>query len=766
MIEPRATTSIADTIVLNQVQKEAVLYDVGPQLVFAGAGSGKTRVLTAKIAFLIRDKGLAPHTIFAATFTNKAAREMAERIESFTGIPCKGLWIGTFHSLCVRILRQEAHHLGYTRSFTIFDRDDQTKCINRILKELGIDERTLPPKQAIGAISHYKNRCMTPEDADGTTSRLYEKEVVRVYRAYQASLLKLQAMDFDDLLTNVVYLFRKNPLVLAGYQNLFKYILVDEYQDTNLTQFYLVKYLAEAHQALFVVGDDDQSIYGWRGAHIDNILSFASHFPNTKTFKLEENYRSTQPILSMANAVISQNSKRVEKNLFSQRQSKSAVILSRFRDDRQESEHIATTIAEQIKAGISPGDICVLFRTNAQSRLFEDTLRKQKIPYILVGGMSFYDRKEIKDCIAYLRLLSNPADDISFERIMNVPARGLGDKALETLLVCATEKRQSLLACVLSGEPEKTGGRSAKGFAQLKELFTSLVASFEKNVSPKTLLEELLTLSGYTEMLEGEDSEDAESRLDNLNELLRTITFWCNDNPDIPLDTFLEEISLVSDIDTWEQKDSAVNLMTMHCAKGLEFKTVFLVGIEDGILPSKLNFEDEDKMEEERRLLYVGITRSIDTLRISYCEQRWRFGTVVPMDMSRFLMSIDAGLYHQNDHTSRAQFSFSFIDDEKKQPAAKGAYTQNYQRDTTYRSSNQTTARSTTPPPRPSKDDFDEFNQDIVSYRMGQYVSHKLYGKGKIVAISGIGKEMRLTVLFNNGERKKLIAAFANLTCL
>ncbi len=424
--------SVIDRMVLNTVQKEAVLYDNGPQLVFAGAGTGKTRVLTAKIAYLV-EKGVLPHQIFAATFTNKAAKEMRTRVESLINMPVNGLWIGTFHSMFTRILRRESTHIGYNANFSIFDTNDQTSLIKKVLKNLDIDDRSMQPRQALGSISRYKNACITPQKLEATVKGFYEQELLRVYKAYQKALKEQQAMDFDDLLLNAVLLFLQNQEILEKYRNLFRYILVDEYQDTNAAQFLLIKLLSEMHGHIFAVGDDDQSIYGWRGAQIENILSFEREFPQTKVFKLEQNYRSTKSILDFANAAISENRYRASKQLWTDQAKGNEVTIVKYRDDRQEAENISEKIAAMTTGKIQGRDIAILFRTNAQSRPFEDALRKRKIAYILVGGTSFYERAEIKDCLAYLRLLVNPKDDISFDRICNVPARGIGDKAKEVL---------------------------------------------------------------------------------------------------------------------------------------------------------------------------------------------------------------------------------------------------------------------------------------------------------------------------------------------
>jgi DNA helicase-2/ATP-dependent DNA helicase PcrA len=731
---PRAP--VVEKILLNPVQKDAVLYDGGPQLVFAGAGTGKTRVLTAKIAWLIQHKGVPPNHIFAATFTNKAAREMQRRVEELTGLPCTGLWIGTFHSLCARILRREAGALGFPPSFSIFDADDQLSCVKKVAKDLALDERTMPPRLVLGAVSRYKNACAPPEQVAGTGKSFFETEIIRAYAAYQESLKKQRAMDFDDLLSNCVYLLRGNPDVLHQYQSVFSHVLVDEYQDTNLAQFHLVQLLAAAHHNIFVVGDDDQSIYAWRGAQVENILSFAKVFPGTKTFTLEQNYRSTGAILSFANAAIEPNTVRAEKRLWTGREGSGDVTVVRYRDDRHESESVCDGVGRCIKTGVRPCDIAVLFRTNAQSRLFEDSMRKRRIPYVLVGGTSFYERREIKDCLAYLRLCVNPKDDISCDRIVNVPPRGMGDKASDILVQRARERHTSLLEIILDDPDTAAYGRGQKGLCELRELFTLLADLIDRKESPLEVLKGMLALTGYLTMFEGEDTEEAQGRADNVGELVNAVAFWTEENPGKGLPEFLEEITLASDVDRWERKDDSVNLMTLHCAKGLEFKRVFVVGCEDGILPSRQNFDDVAKIEEERRLLYVGITRAMDGLEVSYADQRWRFGSCIPMSPSRFLTSIPKEF-------------FTFLDQG-------GVFTREERKP--HLSPAKDAVESQAPAFR-----HEDYSQETVQFRMGQHVVHKLYGKGRIVNLSGFGDDMRLIVLFNDGARRKMMAKFANL---
>ncbi|MFW5775106.1 MAG: ATP-dependent helicase [Chitinivibrionales bacterium] len=748
---------ILDRIILNKVQKDAVVCEEWPQLVFAGAGSGKTRVLTAKIAYLIEEKEIFPSQIFAATFTNKAATEMRGRIEELLNMPCKGLWIGTFHSLCVRILRREASRLGYTSSFSIYDTADQLSVIKSIMKELQIDERTIPPRRLLHTISSYKNDCMPPDQVAQLTENFYQEELAKVYEQYQKMLKKQQAMDFDDLITNTVYLLQGNKDLLSQYQRTFQYILVDEYQDTNASQFKLVQMLGMGHQRIFAVGDDDQSIYGWRGARIENILTFENLFPGTSVFKLEENYRSTPAVLDFANAIIRANQGRADKRLWTGKKAGDPVTMVHYRDDRQESQGVADKIEKLIRQGTRGGDIAILFRTNAQSRPFEDVLRRRNIPYVLVGGTSFYERKEIKDCVAFLRLLVNPKDDVSCERIINVPSRGIGAKSLDTMLTNATKSRMSLLETVLAGDLEGVSGKAAKGLDELKTVYSLLIDLAKAGESPPELLRQVLTLTGYIDALESEDSEEAQSRLENINEFTNAVAIWSEENPDSSLDRFLEEISLASDVDQWQGAHDSVNLMTLHSAKGLEFENVFLVGLEDGILPSRQNFDDRSKLEEECRLLYVGITRAQALLYCSFADQRWRFGSTVPSQISRFLTIVPEDLFKMEDFSR--MFEYQKPSSQMRTPVRTARPAASFpSKQAPKKPDRAQKITRTKPVPEP-----EIFSQEEVQFRMGQVVSHKNYGQGKIISISGFGPDMRLTILFNDGSRRKLMARFANL---
>ncbi len=744
---------VLSRLVLNGTQREAVEYDRGPQLVFAGAGTGKTRVLTAKMAWLI-DRGVAPSRLFAATFTNKAAREMRERLESIVGRPMDGMWIGTFHSLCARLLRRECRHLGFESAFSIYDQADQLSLVRKVLQRLELDDRSVSPRQILSHISRFKNKCQSVEEARKSATGFYEQELVRMYALYQQMLREQQAMDFDDLLMHAVVLLRDNAEVLSRYAGVFDYVLVDEYQDTNGAQLHLVKLLSGKHHRVFAVGDDDQSIYGWRGAQVENILTFERHFPQTKVFKLEQNYRSTQSILDFANAAIVENANRAEKQLWTDRGKGARVTVSRFRDDRQEAQAVADRVKKTLTEGkVSGGEISVLFRTNAQSRVFEESFRKAQIPYVLVGGTGFYERAEIKDCLAYLRLLVNPADNVSFERVYNVPARGLGDKAFASISQEASERGVSLLTALLTTPPEHWGGRFTKGFTELRELFELLRdAALQRQSTPHELLTEVLQLSGYMDVLSALQTEEAQGRIENINELLNALSIWSEEHPGAGLAEFLEEVTLVSDVDTWERKEDAVNMMTLHCAKGLEFSIVFLAGLEEGLLPSRQNFDDDEKLQEERRLLYVGATRAKIKLYCSHVDRRYRFGELLPQSPSRFLLAIDPLLYDTDDQSSNfASFP--------TRPANRASGSRAGGRMAVRYSRFDMPEKRSVAAPTPK---FEDYSQDTVEYRMGQYVRHKTYGRGRIVSISGFGNDMKVMVLFNDGSRRKLMAKFAN----
>lgn len=748
------STAFIDSLKLNDEQRSAVLYEDGSQLVFAGAGTGKTKVLTSKIAWLIRERGILPGQIFACTFTNKAANEMKERISALIHSNCDSLWIGTFHSLCVKILRREADKLGYSRWFTIYDSSDQLALMKMVLKDAMVDENTLQPKAVLHTVSSYKNRGINADELANSATSFYEREIQVLYASYQKALKKADAMDFDDLISNVVALFKTSPQTLLDYQGMFQHILVDEYQDTNSAQFQLIRSLAGEINPVFAVGDDDQSIYGWRGAQIENILNFENTFSDTKIFKLERNYRSTKPILAFANAVIQKNHIRTNKKLWTDVESSDEVRLCGYSDDRMESKKIVAEIRRDIDTGaVKPQNVAVLFRTNAQSRLFEEAFRRENVPYILVGGTSFYDRKEVKDILAYLKLLVNQKDDVSCQRILNVPARGIGAKSQEKVAVAAKERGIGFFELILSGEAEGVvSGKARTGINQFRTVFNNLFTLLENGINVDIVLSDLISETGYVDILDT-GSEEARSRVENINELVNAVTEWQQAHSESGLREFLEEITLASDIDSYDGSKS-VSLMTLHTAKGLEFDRVYLVGLEDGLLPSRQNFDDQAKLEEERRLFYVGATRAEKLLVCSYAESRMRFGSIMPMGPSRFLKGIPENTYRFIDETAR--YSTVSWEDEwstNKQvgrPArVRGA------------GAGRVGSRQKIPQTSPV---IDEFNQEEVQFRVGQKVKQAKYGVGKILNLSGFGSDLRVTVLFESGVRKQLVAKFAKLT--
>lgn len=630
---------------LNPMQKEAVLTTEGPVLVLAGAGSGKTRVLTHRFAYLVEDKGLSPYSILAITFTNKAAREMKERIESLLGGKYEHLWISTFHSACVRILRMEADKIGYERNFVIYDTADQQVVIKECLKELNIDEKTFQPRMVLGTIGRAKDQLISPQEyisefGDNFTNQ----KIAELYKAYQNKLRSNNALDFDDLIMKTVQLFQTNPTSLHYYQNKFKYILVDEFQDTNMAQYTLVSLLARDNNNLCVVGDDDQSIYGWRGADIRNILGFEKDFPNTKTIKLEQNYRSTKSILDCANRVVSNNLNRKTKKLWTDNKSGEIIQYYCGNNEYDEANFIAATIEKLNRnENRAYSQFAILYRTNAQSRVIEEMLMKAGIPYKIYSGTRFYDRKEIKDILAYLRTIENPVDDVSVKRIINVPKRGIGAKSIERFEHHSHRRGESFFNALL--DVDNIGSQSARVKNQTNK-FTSFIMSLRERrneMSVTNIVEEVYENSGYIDALEAEDKIEAESRIENLREFL-SLTKDFDENAEVKtLEEFLARTSLETTMDEDENDVNTVSLMTLHSAKGLEFPVVFMPGMEEGIFPSYMSLEENNE-EEERRLCYVGITRAQERLYMTHAIQRTLYGRTNINDISRFMKEIPEDL--------------------------------------------------------------------------------------------------------------------------
>ncbi|PRX32532.1 DNA helicase-2/ATP-dependent DNA helicase PcrA [Orenia metallireducens] len=629
---------------LNPEQKKAVKHHQGPLLILAGAGSGKTRVLTHRIAHLIYEYGVSPYNILAVTFTNKAAGEMKERIENLISTDSKGIWMSTFHSICVRILRREINKLGYNTNFVIFDSSDQRTLIKNILKELNIDTKKFNPRAILGMISSAKNQLISPKNYE---SNNYFEEIVRqVYELYQKKLKENNALDFDDLIMKTVELFQEYPLVLEHYQERFKYILVDEYQDVNHAQYKLINLLAEKNKNICVVGDDDQGIYGFRGADISNILSFENDYPNTKVIKLEQNYRSTKKILEAAFGVVSNNIDRKDKKLWTENDEGQDLKLYKASNGQEEADYIANEISRlKERDDYSFNDFSILYRTNAQSRSLEQALIRKEIPYRIIGGLKFYDRKEIKDILAYLRLIYNPDDDISLERIINVPKRGIGNTTIGRLQDYALKEEISLLEAVYQADKVDTlGSRAISRVRSFGEMISQFRAEAEE-LSVLALTEKVLDKTGYLEELKLEKTLEAESRIENITELLTDMKEFNKEDTAAKLGDYLEEVALIADVDNLDKDAEAVVLMTLHSAKGLEFPIVFLAGMEEGLFPHSMSMNSEAEIEEERRLCYVGITRAEKLLYLTHATYRMVYGKSQYNAPSRFISEIPKTLF-------------------------------------------------------------------------------------------------------------------------
>lgn len=631
---------------LNEHQRRAVTHGAGPLLILAGAGSGKTRVLTYRIAHLISAMDVDPSRILAFTFTNKAAQEMKERVDGLLG-GLRGAWLGTFHGTCARILRREAPSIGYTASFSIYDEQDQKDLLKIVLKGLNVSEREFRPASVLDKISGCKNALVSPAEYRETAFTRFDSQVAEIYEVYEASLKAKNAMDFDDLIAKSLKLFSKHPEILDRYAGRFEHVLVDEYQDTNHAQFRLVEALGSKHGNLFVVGDDDQSIYGWRGADVGNILSFQSSFPNAEVVRLEQNYRSTGSILAAAGAVVKNNSSRMDKTLWTEKEAGPVPELYIAGDELEEAEHVAATVKEISRAeGRSHSEFGVLYRTNAQSRALETSFQRAGVPYDLVGGTAFYQRKEIKDLIAYLRCVANPMDDVSFKRIVDAPPRGAGATSVDRLETYASARGISLQAAAVMA-PDVEGIK--RGAARA---LSGLAASLERwrGRSAETpigaLLEEIIEQTGYDRRLHKEEGGPGGPREENVLELVATCYHFAESREDPSLAAFVSEAALMSSVDRWDPSESAVTLMTAHNAKGLEFNIVLLVGLEEGLFPHASSLEDRDELEEERRLFYVAMTRAKERVLCWAAERRRRGRQFVENGMSRFLGEIPPRLLH------------------------------------------------------------------------------------------------------------------------
>ena len=755
--------SIYDT--LNEPQREAVRHTDGPLLILAGAGSGKTRVLTHRIAYLIEELGVNPWNILAITFTNKAAGEMRQRVDNLVGFGSESIWVSTFHSMCVRILRRFIDRLGYDSRFTIYDTDDQKTLMKAVCKKVDIDTKQFKERMLLSVISSAKNEMIVPEEfelnAGGDFAQL---KIAKVYREYEAQLKANNALDFDDLLVKTVQLLQTQPDVRENYQERFRYIMVDEYQDTNTVQFKLVSLLAGKYRNLCVVGDDDQSIYKFRGANIRNILDFEKEYPDAKVIKLEQNYRSTGNILNAANGVISNNKGRKDKTLWTANGEGEKISLRQFDTAYDEAEFIAEDIKKEVRDGASYNDNAVLYRTNAQSRLLEEKFIAMNIPYKIVGGINFYARREIKDILAYLKTVDNGQDDLSVRRIINVPKRGIGLTTINRIQESADERGISFYEALLAPEMIPGAGRSASKLDSFAALIEYFKGQAEKE-SLTDLLNEILDMTGYAQNLEADDEIDAESRLQNIEELLNKAAAYeedCEDRGEkATLSGFLEEVALVADIDSLEEDQDYVVLMTLHSAKGLEFPHVYLAGMEDGLFPSYMTItgDDPEELEEERRLCYVGITRAEQQLTLTCARKRMVRGETKYNNISRFVREIPPELL---DTGSRKRTYFPEDDGTDGNTAGNSLFS----------SGQSVSAGSSRSKSYASKKPFTALTKgkqltaqksDSLAYGVGDRVRHVKFGEGTVLDIKEGGRDFEVTVEFDTAGVRKMFAMFAKL---
>ena len=753
--------------VLNDKQKEAVLSTEGPCLVIAGAGSGKTKVLTHKIAYLMQEKNVKPWSILAITFTNKAANEMKERVENLVGDVAKDMWIGTFHSICVRILRRYIDRIGFTSSFIIFDSSDQRTLVKQCLKQLNIDDKMLNDRAVLSEISNAKNEMLEPDMYKLRTNNEIRKETIaKVYELYQKRLRENNAIDFDDIINYTIRILSENPDVLEYYSNKFEYVLVDEYQDTNKAQFTLVSILAARHGNITVVGDNDQGIYSFRGADITNILNFEKDFPGTKIIKLEQNYRCTQNILDAANAVIKHNETKYEKKLWTENGKGGMITVFRGNDEYDEANFVVENINRlRREEYMTYNDFAVLYRMNSQSRSIEDILRRENVPYKIIGGLKFYERKEIKDTIAYLRLIQNTSDNLSLTRIINEPKRGIGKTSLDNVQQIAVQSETSMYDVIKRADEfglNRVFVNSREFISQIEELRDK-----KDKIKISDLIKETLNKTGYTKALEDEDTTEAETRLENIEEFLTVAMEFEEQMAENSLEEFLEGITLSSDLDNADDQEDSVTLMTLHSAKGLEFPVVFLVGMEEGIFPGYKSIGEPKELEEERRLCYVGITRAKQNLFISCARQRTIFGSTSCNQVSRFVKEIPKELMDGFDENF----------EEKQQKTY-----EDYQYEWKYGNSHVTSYKSdevkSAKPAmqysfRTAESFLNNLNKkptnssvDISIYRAGQRVYHKKFGEGKINYVEAEGDDAKVDITFDKIGHKRLMAKYAGLEVL
>ena len=751
---------------LNDKQKEAVEYLDGPLLILAGAGSGKTRALTYKIAYLLQKDIVKPYQILAITFTNKAAREMKERILKLVKEDANDIWLGTFHAICVRILKREIEKLGYTRDFNIFDEQDKTKLIKDILKRLDLDEKQYNPGYIAYEISRAKDEMKLPEKYLNEAMGDYRKEkIAEIYKVYQSDLKKNNAIDFDDIIMLTVQIFLDNSEVLSYYQNKFKYILVDEYQDTNKIQFLLISLLSSVNKNICVVGDESQSIYGFRGADISNILNFEETFKNAKVIKLEENYRSTKNILDAANNVINNNKSKIEKKLWTQNGIGEKINYKTLQNEYEEAEYITENIDDICKKEKKTySDFAVLFRTNAQSRVLEEVFLRESIPYRLIGGLKFYSRKEIKDLSSYLKLIHNPNDNISLKRIINEPKRGIGETALQKLESIARSKDVSIFEAIKDTE-NLNGLRSAGNIIQFRQMICDLIDKKDK-IKVSELMLEILDKTGYKNELEMENTKESEDRLENIMEYVGVALEFEKENAENSLGEFLDAQALISDVDNIDEGQSAVTLMTMHSAKGLEFEVVFLAGMEEGLFPSKRSIDEDETVEEERRLCYVAITRAKQKLFITNASKRTIYGSTTYTIPSRFIDEIPDELFDeisQDNITLRKKKEKNFLDDEYSQVKSFLSNDEGFNinsKNSSFGISVDSFLKNINIAPTKIT------TNNIDLYEVGMSVKHKKFGVGKITKIEAEGDDYKLDISFENYGNKRLMAAYTPLEIL
>lgn len=737
--------SIYDT--LNEQQKQGVFTTEGPVLILAGAGSGKTRVLTHRVAYLIQEKGVAPWHIMAITFTNKAAGEMRQRIDDMIDYGAESIWVATFHSSCVRILRRFADRMGYATNFTIYDSDDQKTLMKDICKRLEIDTKMYKERTFLNEISSAKNELISDQEfANQAMGDFRKTKTAQVYREYQARLKQNNAMDFDDLIMNTVELLKLDPEVLNYYQEKFQYVMVDEYQDTNTAQFELVRLLAGGKNNLCVVGDDDQSIYKFRGANIYNILNFEKHFPDATVIKLEQNYRSTGNILEAANGVIANNEGRKAKRLWTDAGKGDKVYFEQFDSAYEEADFIARDIGRRVAKGeYTYGDCAILYRTNAQSRLLEEKLIASNIPYKIVGGVNFYSRKEVKDLLAYLKTVDNAQDELAVRRIINIPKRGIGAASLAKVSAYAEVNSLNFYQALERAREIPGLGRAAGKI----EPFVDLIASLRELAAlggVSAVLEEVLEQTGYVRELEAEDTPEAQARIENIDELMNKAISYEQENEEPTLSGFLEEVALVADIDRLAEDQNYVVLMTLHSAKGLEFPNVYLSGMEDGLFPSYMSITSDDaeaELEEERRLCYVGITRAKEHLTITGARMRMQRGETQYHKISRFVKEIPEEVLSGSTWEPKSRDSFLTEEPRpkrtplKKQPVS----AQTYQ----------------------ARDFGTKIQKQPLDYGVGDRVRHMKFGVGTVAAINDGGRDYEVAVDFDTAGRKRMFASFAKL---